>query len=173
MTTTPNRTRVDLNDAVFGGGPSFGLPSRKGDPFPWLGPVTALNFQFISSFSLAPKKSIPFRVSWHSSRNDVLDSLRPRLYKAHLHCIPCECAQVAQLVEHATENRSVGGSIPPLGTNALPSLFAVVTLSCNRSKSCVASITTDPSHADAVIGLRGASVLVGAGADGVAHAQSP
>jgi hypothetical protein len=32
-------------------------------------------------------------------------------------------AQVAQLVEHATENRSVGGSIPPLGTikiNNLP-----------------------------------------------------
>jgi hypothetical protein len=27
-----------------------------------------------------------------------------------------EPAQVAQLVEHATENRSVGGSIPPLGT---------------------------------------------------------
>jgi hypothetical protein len=25
-------------------------------------------------------------------------------------------AQVAQLVEHATENRGVGGSIPPLGT---------------------------------------------------------
>ena len=25
-------------------------------------------------------------------------------------------AQVAQSVEHATENRSVGGSIPPLGT---------------------------------------------------------
>jgi hypothetical protein len=25
-------------------------------------------------------------------------------------------AQVAQLVEHAIENRSVGGSIPPLGT---------------------------------------------------------
>src|SRR5215212_5794550 len=34
-------------------------------------------------------------------------------------------AQVAQLVEHATENRSVGGSIPPLGTipfNELASL---------------------------------------------------
>src|SRR5216683_78510 len=29
-------------------------------------------------------------------------------------------AQVAQLVEHATENRSVGGSIPPLGTIGLP-----------------------------------------------------
>ena len=28
------------------------------------------------------------------------------------------CAQVAQLVEHATENRSVGGSIPPLGTKS-------------------------------------------------------
>jgi hypothetical protein len=28
-----------------------------------------------------------------------------------------EHAQVAQLVEHATENRSVGGSIPPLGTS--------------------------------------------------------
>ena len=27
-------------------------------------------------------------------------------------------AQVAQLVEHATENRSVGGSIPPLGTTS-------------------------------------------------------
>ena len=33
---------------------------------------------------------------------------------------PCaEDAQVAQLVEHATENRSVGGSIPPLGTISL------------------------------------------------------
>ena len=28
-------------------------------------------------------------------------------------------AQVAQLVEHATENRGVGGSIPPLGTTSL------------------------------------------------------
>ena len=28
-------------------------------------------------------------------------------------------AQVAQLVEHATENRSVGGSTPSLGTNCL------------------------------------------------------
>src|SRR6186713_3207396 len=31
-----------------------------------------------------------------------------------------EHAQVAQLVEHATENRSVGGSIPPLGTISFP-----------------------------------------------------
>ena len=33
-------------------------------------------------------------------------------------------AQVAQLVEHATENRSVGGSIPPLGTNKINDLNA-------------------------------------------------
>ena len=32
-------------------------------------------------------------------------------------------AQVAQLVEHATENRSVGGSIPPLGTISPESEF--------------------------------------------------
>ena len=31
-------------------------------------------------------------------------------------------AQVAQLVEHATENRSVGGSTPSLGTIATHSL---------------------------------------------------
>ena len=29
-----------------------------------------------------------------------------------------EAAQVAQLVEHCTENAGVGGSIPPLGTTA-------------------------------------------------------
>ncbi len=35
-------------------------------------------------------------------------------------------AQVAQLVEHATENRSVGGSIPPLGTILKSLSFLVV-----------------------------------------------
>jgi hypothetical protein len=35
-------------------------------------------------------------------------------------------AQVAQLVEHAIENRSVGGSIPPLGTTSRSQMFAVV-----------------------------------------------
>ncbi len=35
---------------------------------------------------------------------------------------PGEIAQVAQLVEHATENRSVAGSIPALGT--IPSFAA-------------------------------------------------
>ena len=33
-------------------------------------------------------------------------------------------AQVAQLVEHAIENRSVGGSIPPLGTITFLHSFA-------------------------------------------------
>ena len=31
-------------------------------------------------------------------------------------------AQVAQLVEHVTENHGVGGSIPPLGTTTICSL---------------------------------------------------
>ena len=35
-------------------------------------------------------------------------------------------AQVAQLVEHATENRSVGGSIPPLGTMKIKHLMPTV-----------------------------------------------
>ena len=34
-------------------------------------------------------------------------------------------AQVAQLVEHATENRGVGGSIPPLGTTSLTPLSSI------------------------------------------------
>ena len=47
----------------------------------------------------------------------MLDKLRTPSYNA---TAPSAAeAQVAQLVEHATENRSVGGSIPPLGTKAL------------------------------------------------------
>lgn len=50
----------------------------------------------------------------------VLDTVGSALYNAAL-AMPRTSgasvgAQVAQLVEHATENRSVGGSIPPLGT---------------------------------------------------------
>jgi hypothetical protein len=37
----------------------------------------------------------------------------------------CGSAQVAQLVEHATENRSVGGSIPPLGTIKINNLAPI------------------------------------------------
>ena len=35
-------------------------------------------------------------------------------------------AQVAQLVEHMTENHGVGGSIPPLGTTSCSQMFAHV-----------------------------------------------
>ena len=35
---------------------------------------------------------------------------------AHTNIGPLPSAQVAQLVEHMTENHGVGGSIPPLGT---------------------------------------------------------
>jgi hypothetical protein len=42
-----------------------------------------------------------------------VDSSRVSLYKAPARG---QVAQVAQLVEHCTENAGVGGSIPPLGT---------------------------------------------------------
>src|SRR3954452_11601418 len=54
-----------------------------------------------------------------------LDSPRTRLYKPALRT-PARNggrgAQVAQLVEHVTENHGVGGSIPPLGTNKINNL---------------------------------------------------
>jgi hypothetical protein len=46
---------------------------------------------------------------------------------------PFRDAQVAQLVEHATENRSVGGSIPPLGTKT--TLFHAGARSCTIVRS--------------------------------------
>ena len=51
-------------------------------------------------------------------RSRVDRRVRP-LYKPPARCgfSALGYAQVAQLVEHATENRSVGGSIPPLGTS--------------------------------------------------------
>ena len=49
----------------------------------------------------------------------VLDSPESSLYKprAPLRPLGGRGAQVAQLVEHCTENAGVGGSIPPLGTS--------------------------------------------------------
>ena len=41
--------------------------------------------------------------------------------------LPLRSAQVAQLVEHVTENYGVGGSIPPLGTIFLQSPFSRAT----------------------------------------------
>jgi hypothetical protein len=46
----------------------------------------------------------------------VVDRAARPDYKPALSGLGQGSAQVAQLVEHATENRSVGGSIPPLGT---------------------------------------------------------
>ena len=50
------------------------------------------------------------------------DPYKPALSNVPWGDIPSDRAnaQVAQLVEHATENRSVGGSIPPLGTIHVP-----------------------------------------------------
>ena len=45
-----------------------------------------------------------------------LYNARASLARSDLNGKFVEWAQVAQLVEHAIENRSVGGSIPPLGT---------------------------------------------------------
>jgi hypothetical protein len=64
----------------------------------------------------------------------VLDSAESSLYNArHSACllgwngqVSGLGAQVAQLVEHAIENRSVGGSIPPLGTTSRSQMFANV-----------------------------------------------
>ena len=52
--------------------------------------------------------------SFHARRYTAASSFGLRPFGAS--------AQVAQLVEHATENRSVGGSIPPLGTIASVSI---------------------------------------------------
>jgi hypothetical protein len=49
---------------------------------------------------------------------EPLDNALARSYKARTPACgnAAPDARVAQLVEHATENRSVGGSIPPPGT---------------------------------------------------------
>src|SRR5262245_5833560 len=52
----------------------------------------------------------------------LLDRPRPSLYNPPRSITPAPAgsgAQVAQLVEHVTENHGVGGSIPPLGTTSL------------------------------------------------------
>src|SRR5688500_604150 len=51
----------------------------------------------------------------------VLDRAKPSLYNPRLATrrLWRDGAQVAQLVEHVTENHGVGGSIPPLGTTPL------------------------------------------------------
>ena len=56
-------------------------------------------------------------------RSAVLDSAGASLYKPRRSSLGSHLragAQVAQLVEHVTENHGVGGSIPPLGTISFP-----------------------------------------------------
>jgi hypothetical protein len=73
-----------------------------------LGP-TSLVFRYPSQkdecSSNAPTRACP--------RRPRLDREKATLYKRR------QLAQVAQLVEHCTENAGVGGSIPPLGTTPI------------------------------------------------------
>jgi hypothetical protein len=50
----------------------------------------------------------------HNDRDGALSPASFTCYSSKV--APATCAEVAQLVEHTTENRSVGGSIPSLGT---------------------------------------------------------
>jgi hypothetical protein len=59
-----------------------------------------------------PGEAAPRIAPW---RSEVDSAPRPD-YKPALPAPRRDNARVAQLVEHATENRSVGGSIPPPGT---------------------------------------------------------
>jgi hypothetical protein len=61
---------------------------------------------------------------------------------------PSRDAQVAQLVEHATENRSVGGSIPPLGTTSHRSIRGGCcrTTRVARSVAFASKSTSDRGH---------------------------
>jgi hypothetical protein len=61
-------------------------------------------------------------------------------------------AQVAQLVEHCTENAGVGGSIPPLGTNTkirvliLLGFFLKKSYRRNRNRTLSASVGKQMVH---------------------------
>ena len=67
-----------------------------------------------------------------TSDQNPLDKPQPPPYKPPSATLRRPGAQVAQLVEHATENRSVGGSIPPLGTIKINNLTDAA--SVNRSR---------------------------------------
>jgi hypothetical protein len=55
----------------------------------------------------------------------ILDSRNSTLYNGAPNKNPIVEAQVAQSVEHCTENAGVGGSIPPLGTTVIISSFCI------------------------------------------------
>lgn len=65
-------------------------------------------------------------------RSTLLAALDATL-ESSLESKPCPPAEVAQSVEHTTENRGVGGSIPPLGTRpAMPSPNKTSCRRCHR-----------------------------------------
>ena len=68
-------------------------------------------------------------------------------YKPALPPLAPGSAQVAQLVEHATENRSVGGSIPPLGTIFYKVLFSSRACSRRVPSCCFLDLKAGPSVA--------------------------
>jgi hypothetical protein len=81
-----------------------------------------------------------------SRRRSVVDRAARPDYKPALPAPRREPAQVAQLVEHATENRSVGGSIPPLGTISGP-ISKHPTLSSGADVRMLAGTTLQPTAA--------------------------
>jgi hypothetical protein len=70
-----------------------------------------------------------------ADKTGLLDMPKFSFYKPP----PTLKAQVAQLVEHAIENRSVGGSIPPLGTILLRAyaLRRIAALKIQRRRAVV------------------------------------
>src|SRR3982751_5725011 len=69
-----------------------------------------------------------------------------------------EHAQVAQLVEHATENRSVGGSIPPLGTSKINPLTLISDFKKCACPHCVRiNVVGQPSGACDRVSIRARS----------------
>jgi hypothetical protein len=70
-------------------------------------------------------RHIRFGATFSLTLTAVLDTVSLSPYKGHALLAvlrPRARAQVAQLVEHVTENHGVGGSIPPLGTKNLKDL---------------------------------------------------
>jgi hypothetical protein len=72
---------------------------------------------------------VPWTKGWNGRFWGILDSQNISLYNPRAPLsVTAQKAQVAQLVEHVTENHGVGGSIPPLGTTNPPLRPAMATI---------------------------------------------
>ena len=87
----------------------------------------------------------PFAIRTKSLKQDWTSALIPLYRRASFRAL-LRNAQVAQLVEHVTENHGVGGSIPPLGT---------ILLQCSKERFTryQARASALPGLADAVAQL--------------------